>query len=90
MLARTGMAASSPLPVTESQWMGARIWDWPLVHGAGFPGDLVCWLSLLVEGFGGFWSQHMSVELPLLPTKCIKPLANPCHVTNVVLAVTSG
>lgn len=28
--------------------------------------------------------------MPLLPTKCIKPLANPCHVTNMVLAVTSG
>lgn len=40
MLARTGMAASSPLPMTESQWMGARIWDWPLAMVLAFPGTL--------------------------------------------------
>lgn len=71
MLARTGMVASSPLPVSESEWMGAGIWDWSLAHGAGFPGDLVCWSSLLVERFGGFFNAGHSTcpSSPLAPPK---------------------
>ena len=66
MLARTGMAALSPLPVTERQWMCTGVWDWPLAHGAGLPGDLVCWPSLLAEGFDGFFNAGHST----CPSSC--------------------